>query len=160
MWYQIKDQDDIDKLLAAYYDFHDSCIRSIEYVSGAGVDEDGGMHMTSRDCTAVIMFDSQMPKYHGKPENKSLELRFSGLRRLDLAGYQNMYFSFFDSCDLELSESFIVWTGNTDQRPAFYIKDMVLEEPLSTTVVADRLEWRFVEPQGLDEIRTDTSERG
>ena len=51
MWNRIDSQGDIDNLLAAYYGFHDSCICSVEYKSGAMVKEDGFMSGISEDCT-------------------------------------------------------------------------------------------------------------
>ena len=38
-WKEIVSQDDIDQLLALYGDFHDSCIASLSYKSGAFVDD-------------------------------------------------------------------------------------------------------------------------
>ena len=39
-WHPIKTQEDIEHLMSAYGDFHDSCIVSLDFQSGAYVDDD------------------------------------------------------------------------------------------------------------------------
>ncbi|NLB82032.1 MAG: hypothetical protein GX800_10590, partial [Clostridiaceae bacterium] len=43
-WKEIKTQEDIDELLDVYGGFHDSCIVSLRYESGACVTADKAMH--------------------------------------------------------------------------------------------------------------------
>lgn len=43
MWNEIKNETDIENSMKKYYFFHDSCIVSVIYRSGAYVDDNGGM---------------------------------------------------------------------------------------------------------------------
>jgi len=143
MWKQINNQTDIDNLLTEYFGFHDSCICSVEYKSGAKVDEKGSMHGISEDCALVVRFDSQMPSFHKQPDKKTLELKFIGLRRMNLIGHQDNYFCNIQSCYLSFYSGYIVWSDDNCFDLENYHDTALLEEPMSTFVVADRLEWQF-----------------
>lgn len=43
MWNEIRNENDIESLMTEYGGFHDSCIVSINYQSGAKVDSKGAM---------------------------------------------------------------------------------------------------------------------
>lgn len=144
-WFQIKSQTDIDHLLDEYYGFHDSCIVSVNYESGARISSDGSMYGVNKNCSLIMKFESQMPKYHEHPEKKTLELKFNGLRRCNLIGYQENYFSGLIACHLSLYQGFIVWSDDDWFDPEKYQDTSLLKEPMATFVVADGLEWRFVE---------------
>ena len=144
LWNQIKEQKDIDFLLDEYFGFHDSCICNAGYKSGAEVDDNGHMHGVSNDCALIMRFDSQMPLFHKQPEKASLELKFSGLRQLNLIGYQENYFCDISSCYLAFYKNYIVWSDNDYFDPDNLQKTQLLEEPMSTFVIADKMEWRFV----------------
>ena len=144
LWNQIRNQADIDFLLSEYYRFHDSCICAVDYTSGAKVDDNGNMRLISNDCALVIRFDSQMSAFHKQSDKKSLELKFIGLRRLNLIGFQNNYFSDISSCYLSFYNDFIIWSDNGYFDPEKYSEALVFKEPMSTFVVADSLEWRFI----------------
>ena len=144
-WSQIKEQKDIDFLFDEYFGFHDSCICSADYKSGAKVDDGGTMYgIKSNDCALIIRFDSQMPSFHKQPEKTSLELKFSGLRRLNLIGYQENYFCHISSCYLAFYKKFIIWSDNDYFDLDNFQETKLLEEPMSTFVIADKMEWRFV----------------
>jgi len=143
-WHQIESQLDIENLIAEYYGFHDSCIVAVNYVSGAGVDSNGSMHSIDKYCNLIVKFESQISAFHTHPEKKSLELKFTGLRRLNLTGYQNNYFCDISSCNLVFYKEFIIWSDDDSFDPDTYSNKVLLEEPMSTFIVADKLEWRFV----------------
>ena len=145
MWNQINNQTDIVRLQSEYFRFHDSCICSVVYQSGASVDESGSMSGTSKKCALVIRLDSQMPLFHHQPDKKSLELKFIGLRRMNLIGYQDNYFSDMLSCYLSFFKKYIVWSDDDGFDPENYMETELLNEPMSSFVIADRLEWRFVQ---------------
>jgi len=144
MWNHINNQADIDNLLAEYYDFHDSCICSVDYISGANVNEKGSMHGINKDCILLMRFDSQMPEFDKQPEKKSLELKFIGLRRIDLIGYQDNYFCNISSCYLSFYNDYIIWSDDEYFDPEYYNDATLFKPPMSTYVIADRLEWRFI----------------
>ena len=74
MWNQINNQADINNLLTEYYEFHDSCICSVDYKSGAKVDEEGSMHGICEECALTVRFESQMPLFHARLDKKSWSL--------------------------------------------------------------------------------------
>ena len=141
----INNQADIDTLLKEYFNFHDACVCSINYMSGAAVDEDGSMGGTQENCSLTVRFESQMPAYHKQPEKKSLELKFTGLRRLNLIGYEEDYFSGISSCYLSFYKDFIVWSDSDCFDPENFCGTPLFSAgSMATFIVADRLEWRFV----------------
>ena len=143
MWNTVINQIDIDDLLAEYYGFHDSCICSVDYISGAKIDEKGYMGGIDRECTLIIRFESQMPEFHKQPDKKILLLKFIGLRRLSLVGYLDNYFCANISCYLSFYKEFIIWSDDDGFDPENYRDTVMFEEPMPTFVVANRLEWRF-----------------
>ena len=145
MWNQINSQADIENLLYLYNNFHDSCICSVTYKSGAYVDEKGSMHGIHEDGVLFVRFDSQSPSYHLESRRKSLELKFIGLRRINLIGFQDNYFCEILSCYLAFYKGYIIWSEDDCFDPDNYSDNELLKEPMSTFIIANRLEWRFVE---------------
>lgn len=145
-WQKIASQNDIDELLSFYVGFHDSCIVSANYQSGAFVDEKGAMGNGDADQhELLVVFHSQW-----KPQ---IELCFTGLRQLHLAGWQENYFcdifgahlSFYDSLLPGTPSRVIVWSDNESfdvQNLAFAIR-----EPSDTYIVANALKWRVIDRQ-------------
>lgn len=142
-WVPIRTTDDIAVLMEAYAGFHDSCIVSAQYVSGASVDERFAMHGKDPDCVLVLAFESQMASFFKPPSMKTLELRFIGLRRLNLAGYEDRYFCEIQSCYLDFHQDRILWADSDDFDAEATEGTPLHREPMTTFVLADRLEWRF-----------------
>lgn len=147
-WHKICTQKDIADLLDAYGGFHDTCIVSVNYLSGTNVDSERAMHFNELDTYKLnIVFHSQWSDY-------ALELHFSGLRRFHLTGMQDNYTNdIFDAsikfCDNILPSGYqtpaqvIVWADRSN----FDIKDIdtQLTEPADTYVIAHALKWRLIE---------------
>ena len=77
MWNEIKNEIDIENLMKKYSGFHDSCIVSINYHSGAFVDDNGGMaNGELLDHSIEMILHSQW--------NKPIELRFTGVRKCNI----------------------------------------------------------------------------
>ena len=144
MWNQINNQADINNLLTEYYEFHDSCICSVDYKSGAKVNKEGSMNGISEECALIVRVERQVPLFHERLDKKMLELKFVGLRRMNLIGYQSNYFCEILSCYLSFYKGLIIWSEDEGFDPESYHDTVLLEEPKSTFVVANRLEWRFV----------------
>ncbi len=136
-WREIKNQADINTLMDEYYNFHDSCIISVNYISGANIDNSGGMRGVSKDSHLIIKFDSQIKR-------QSLELKFVGLRRINLIGYQYNYSSSIFECYLSFFGDFIVWSDNEYFDPNNYANLELLKEPMTTFVISDKLEWHLL----------------
>lgn len=144
-WKEIVSQDDIDQLLALYGDFHDSCIASLSYKSGAFVDDGRSMHFggpSERKLSVV---------FHSQWEPKKLELCFTGVRQLHLTGWQDNYSC--NICDAHLAfyegllpgkpERVIVWADYCD----FDVEKInnTIHEPSDTYIVANALKWRIID---------------
>lgn len=85
-WREIKTQADIDALDQEVCGFHDSCIVGIEYKTGTFVSKDRSMHMgwQPEDYTLLLSLDTQL-------SGDVVELLFSGVRRVHIAGLERNY---------------------------------------------------------------------
>jgi hypothetical protein len=144
-WVPVNTPMDIAALMDAYSGFHDSCIISANYISGAYVDDRFAMHGKNRDCTLVLRLDSQMAANAVHPWKKTIEMKFIGLRRMYLTGYEDNYFCEILSCYLTFHQNWILWSDQDDFDPDRSNPSSLFEEPMTTFVLADRLEWRFTE---------------
>ncbi len=143
-WYAIETESDIEFLMSAYAGFHDSCIVSLRFQSGAFVDDEGTMHFgdsTSRNLTVI---------FHSQWKPKTIELQFSGLRQMHLVGWQDNYACDISEAYLEFHDNLlpgnpnrvIVWS-DTDWFDVAKI-DNSIHEPADTYIVANSLRWRIV----------------
>ena len=73
-WKEITSQDDMNELFDIYGGFHDSCIVSASYKSGAFVDDERSMHFGSPSERELLLV------FHRQWEPQILEMCFSGLR--------------------------------------------------------------------------------
>lgn len=142
-WNSIENQNDIENLLKEYVNFHDSCITSLYYESGAGVDDNGSMHGISRDCSLLVSFESQTAYTLKKPEKKKLNLKFTGLRMLNLVGYEEDYFCSIFDCHLSISDKGVVWANVDSFSLNDYRETDLLNDFLPTFIIADKLYWSF-----------------
>lgn len=144
-WNPIQTQEDIERLMSAYGDFHDSCIVSLNFQSGAYVDEDWSMHFGDAQARVLsVVFQCQW-------EPKTIALRFIGLRQLHLVGWQDNYLCEISEAYLSFHhgllpwqpERVIVWSDNGSFDPAQI--DGTIHEPADTYIIANELRWRMVE---------------
>ncbi len=145
MWNTVRTADDIERLLAEYGGFHDSCITGLEYESGAGVDEGASMFSgEKRDRIAVLRLQSQW-------KTGTLELRFEGVVRIFLAAWEENYFCDMFDCTLEIrtdlitgrDDPLIVWADGSGFDPKRHTVE-AMREPSVSYIIADVLKWRIV----------------
>ena len=148
MWNEIKNEIDIENLMKEYSGFHDSCIVSINYHSGAFVDDKGAMaNGDLLEHSIEMILHSQW--------NKPIELSFTGVRKCNIVGFQDNYF-----CDIfgtylnfhsdllgrTRDDKLIVWADCDGFDPTEYTE----ETPISTNgncctyVIAEKLFWRII----------------
>ena len=145
-WKEIKSQNDIDELMEFYFGFHDACIVSVSYSSGISVNKERTMHFNGpAGYQARIVFQSQQ-------ELSTIELCFTGVRRIHIVGWQNRYFSeifdahlaFHEEVFLGDSQESIVW-ADTEY---FDLEDLrqtdMLDEPADNYIIANELKWRVI----------------
>lgn len=146
-WIEVNAQTDIDKLMNTYGDFHDSCITNLHFTSGSSVTPDKTMHFGGAiDRQLCVTFQRQWDPI-------TIELWFSGLRRLHLVGWQDNYLNDISSAYLAFHENLlpgeprrlIVW-ADTDWFSIEKVSDSTaLAEPTDSYIVANQLKWRIVE---------------
>lgn len=154
MWHQINTQQDIEELINKYGGFHDSCMVSAEYYSGAGVNNDNSMTFgSSEDRVLKIAFQSQW-------NPNTIELCFVGVRRFNLIGWQDNYLCDIFDCYMAFHNNLvsgqdirlIVWADSCGFNPKEIPENKTLNEPMSSFVVAEKLKWRFLEEYKKEEI--------
>lgn len=143
-WHKIKTQEDIALLMDIYGNFHDSCIVSMNYHSGAFVDDDRTLYYGDENNRRLsVIFQCQW-----KP--RTIELEFSGLRQMHIVGWQDnytcdisdAYLAFHNHLLTERLEKVIIW-ADTDWFDIEKI-DNSITEPSDTYIVANELRWRVI----------------
>lgn len=112
MWKRIKAKADVEELLAECQNFHDCCLHSMEYTSGAYVSRDGTMYPINCDRVLVLQLHQQ-----GVPA-KILQLRFEGLHRLSLLPTPPDFTCEFFKGQIALQEDEIIWASEGLDIPA------------------------------------------
>lgn len=148
MWIDITDNASIDKLMSDYVGFHDSCIVSVNYSSGAFVDDNGAMGDGSADeHTVSLIVHSQC--------RGPLELCFSGVRKCCITGFRECYFCDIYGATLSFrsdllgktrDDELIVWANSENFDPKVYTESYPLDNGRETTyIIADKLKYRFLQ---------------
>lgn len=148
MWTEITDEVAAEKLMSDYGGFHDSCIVSMSYSSGAFVDENGAMGDGSADeHTISMVVHSQW--------RKPLEMCFSGVRKCCIRGFSEMYFCNILGATLAFRTDLlgktrdyrlIVWANCENFDPTVYTERYPLDNGYETTfIIAEKLKYRFLE---------------
>ena len=148
MWNEIKNEIDIENLMKEYSGFHDSCIVSINYCSGACVDDKGAM------ANGGLLEHSIEMILHSQC-NKPIKLRFIGVRKCNIVGWEDNYFCDIFGAYLNFhsdllggfrDDKLIVWADWDVFNPTKYTE----ETPISTSgnhstyVIAEKLFWRIM----------------
>lgn len=146
-WKEIASQEDIDSLFNIYGGFHDSCIVSVSYKSGAFVDDQQSMNFGSPSDRELFVV------FHRQWDPQILEMCFTGLRQLHLTGWQDNYLCYIFDAHLSFYEGLlpgnpdkvIVWSDYCD----FDVEkiDNTIHEPSDTYIVANALKWRIISPK-------------
>jgi hypothetical protein len=146
-WQEVNNQSDVDYLKQIYGGFHDSCITELHYFSGADVGENLSMRFgDSTDRKLSVRFKRQW-------EPVKIELLFEGMRRMNIAGWQNYYFCEILGCYLKrhndlikgLDDSLVVWADDVGFNPKELFDRNILAEPLITYIISEKLRWRFLD---------------
>lgn len=147
MWTEVTDDSAIDKLMSDYGGFHDSCIVSISYTSGAYVDENGCMSDgTSDEHTLSMVVHSQW--------SKPLEMRFSGVKKCCVTGFRECYFCDIFGATLMFrtdllvktrDDRLIVWADCENFDPKTYQEKYPLDNGCEISyIIAEKLKYRYV----------------
>lgn len=145
-WHEVETEEDIKRLLEIYGGFHDACLVSLNYKSGAYVDAEQTMHFGLPEERELHVF------FHRQWEPREVELCFTGLRKYCIAGWQNNYFCDMFDCYLAIhqdliagrDESLIVWADGANFSPKDFVERDILAEPVTSYVIAENLRWRLL----------------
>lgn len=137
---EIKTEKDIEELMKAYENFHDSCIVNIKYESGLKVDEDSAMEFpkTGEGHKMTVTFQSQIVA-------KTLELYFRSVRRFYLSAFTDNYSNeIFEGkiCFIDGDKNLIMWSDdiNFDLNKI----DINLSEPQGSFIISVALSYKII----------------
>ena len=132
MWHEIHTQQELTDFLKDILYFHDSCIKEMNYYSGAYVDDQLSMYPINDVRKLSVILQRQFQ------DMPMLELEFSGLKCLKLLPMDPNY-----SCDIQ--EATIVKHGECfywcDCEPIDMNKILDYE---GTIIIAEKFRWRML----------------
>ena len=127
-WNYIENDDDINHLMSTFHGFHGSVLRTLNYVSGSGKAENGGMHVTDFIRQVSMIFDSDW--------SESIEMVFEGVLKLNLCPAKDNYSSDIFAAVLEREDEIIrFYTGEKES----------IQEYDGTWIESLGLRWRFIQ---------------
>ena len=133
MWETISSSDEISQFMERVYDFHDSCVKEISYISGAYVNDSLSMHpLNDRRILRVII-----QRQFG--ENSMIELEFQGLKYLRLFPVDPYYTCEILDSTMLLKDGDIYWCDCGD------VTEDDLDDYKGTLICASKLRWRSIE---------------
>jgi len=139
MWNEINDENDLKNFMDMHYGFHDSCLKELNYISGAYA-TDTFLHPIN-DLRILKMI------IQGKFVNSSvIEMEFIGLKRLTMFPNVEYTCEILDATMI-LKEDCIYWCdfGGLSEKD--------LETFDGTVICASRLRWRAADKYlGPDEV--------
>jgi len=144
---EVKNQNDIEKLLTEYGGFHDSCIAALNYKSGARVDGKTKAMSFGRASNRELYVNFQR-----QWEPVELELCFTGVRRLHLVGWQDSYLCDIIDCYLSFHrnllsgnpEDVIAWADTDLFDPTKVAESNQMAESAHTYIISNNLKWKIV----------------
>lgn len=149
MWNEIKNENDIESLMDEYGGFHDSCIVSIKYQSGAKVDCNNAMSNGELlEHSVEMVLHSQW--------NNPIELCFIGVRKCSIVGWQDNYFCdifgayikfHIDLLGKTRDDKLIVWADDGEWfDPTKYTEEKLISSNAAncTYVIAEKMFWRII----------------
>lgn len=147
---EIKNERDIEDLMRTCVGFHDSCIVSASYFSGAFVDENNGMgNGELLEHTLTLILHSQ--------QCSPIKLLFRGVRKFSVIGWEDNYFCDIFGAHLAFhsdllgkcrDDRLIVWADKESFDPLSYVEDGVLSGHGSTYIIAEKLFWEMYNGAG------------
>ena len=138
MWHEIKNDREAADFMDKVYAFHDSCIKEMQYISGAYVNEELAMIPVNRLRVLRVLLQRQFD------DLPVIELEFEGLRFLKLFPNDERYTCEILDSALFLKDGCIYWCDCGD------VSEDDLEHYRGTLICAEKLRWREVE-HGLGE---------
>lgn len=132
MWNEIMTETDARKFVSRVYGFHDSCIKELNYVSGAYVAEDFGMYpLNTKRCLKLII-QSQMETVG------TIEMEFSGVDLFSMRPCSEEWTCEILEASLVIKEGRIWWYDEAER----FVEDP--QEYGGNVICAEKMRWRFL----------------
>jgi hypothetical protein len=107
MWTEIKDKSDIDKLLALYNFFQDSCLRDIYISTREFVDEELAMHFDNK-LTASLLFQREYGPM------TVLELKFEDIEHFNFLPFNETENAVIYDATIRIKNELFYWADSGD----------------------------------------------
>ena len=130
MWQEIKTEMELQTFMEKLHFFHDSCIKEIQYISGAYVNAELRMHAINDRRLLRVLVQRQCA------ELATLELEFGGLKYMNLIPMDETYTCEILAAALYFQDGYIYWCDKTadDTQDAGPFESIL--------ICAERLRWR------------------
>ena len=130
MWQEIKTEMELQTFMEKLHFFHDSCIKDIQYISGAYVNAELRMHAINDRRLLRVLVQRQCA------ELATLELEFGGLKYMNLIPLDETYTCEILAAALYFQDGYIYWCDKTadDTQDAGPFESIL--------ICAERLRWR------------------
>ena len=138
MWREIRTEDELRQFLNSVYDFHDSCLKELKYISGAFVEDNLAMYPVNDRRILRVIIQRQFE------ENPMLELEFDGLKFLNLVPVREDYTCEIHGSAMFLRDGLFYWYDD-DCLTETDLERVDLNRFMGTIVCASGLRWRPVE---------------
>lgn len=141
MWNEINTDEDIAHLMDIYGGFHESCIVSLNYISGNYMKKgrNGNIAMTMDENINHCILLTMDSEWRGR-----IELMFSGVKKFSCQSFDDYdngyilsaYLKFHDDLRGKADSRLIVWANDRDFEPL---------DSKGSYIIADSLKWRYAE---------------
>ena len=132
MWNTLNTDESLDAFLQRVAYFHDSCLKSFSFVSGAYVDSHLAMHSVNDKRTLSMVFQSQFEDIAG------FELEFLGLKSLNYIPTDPMFICEIESANMYFKDGLIYF-----EHDSCLISDRTGQTVLNS-VCAEGCRWRII----------------
>lgn len=142
MWIEVKDQQDIDKLMESYGFFQDSCLRDLYMSTREFVDDQRVMHFNNT-LTASLLFQREFGS------DAVLELKFENIERLNFKPFEEKEHPVIYDVTIRKQNGLIYWADSANWE---------IDDHDSIWISGKKLFWRF-RPELLGNIKRMNDER-
>ncbi|MDE7364249.1 MAG: hypothetical protein K2N27_05085 [Ruminococcus sp.] len=141
MWNEINTDEDIAYLMDTYGGFHETCIVSLNYISGNYMKKgkNGNMAMATNENINHCIMLTVDSEWRGR-----IELMFNGVKKFSCQCFEDCYMNyillaylkFHDNLRGKADDRLIVWAND---------EDFDLLSLKGSYIIADSLKWRYSE---------------
>ena len=136
MWNEIKNESDAKMFVDKVYGFHDSCIKEMNYISGAYVKEDFGMYPLNTMRRMKLIIQSQLEAVG------TIEMEFSGVDFFSMRPCSEEWTCEIMEASLVIKDGKIWWYDEAEcfvEDPQEYGGNVICAEKMRWRLLKDRL---------------------